>query len=158
MQEKIFWRPYASEMSSLLLHAPQGNNLLLVYTSSKLQQPPCQFNLHLGAGRGRGVRDRGLWPLPDRLPGEVLVLFSQLSSHSPVHDAGGATAALKLHSPDCAVCQACLNLPSYSDFYTIHTLMRIYKNTGARPLSPETHFVFLWLCSKSLESQSEKKY
>ena len=97
--------------SSLFLLAPQGSNLLLVYTSSKLLQLPCQFNLHLGTGRGRGVRDRGLWPLPDHLPGEVLVLFSQFSTHSPAHDAGGATETLKLHSPDCAVCQTQLNLP-----------------------------------------------
>lgn len=109
---------------SLFLLAPEGSNLLLVYTSSKLQQTPCQFNFHLGTGRGGVVRYRGLWPFPDHLPGEVLVLSSQFSSQSLVHNAGGAMATLKLHSPDCAVHQVNLNLPSYSDSYSSHP----YKN------------------------------
>lgn len=89
------------------------------------------------------MRDRGLWPLPDHLPGEALVLFSQFSAHSPVHDAGEATVTLKLHSPDCAVCQTQLSLVFSFDSCNN---TRISKTTMTRPCFNESVFASGSLC------------
>lgn len=93
--------------------------------------------------KGRGERGRGLWPLPDHLPGEVLVLFSQFSAHSPVHDAGGVTVTLKLHSPDCAVCQTQPHPPFSSDSCN----SRPYKNFQNHNGFTETLFASEELCT-----------
>lgn len=141
--EKSYWRPHACEMLFPIPAWSSGQWFVAGLYQQQIIATPCQFSLHLGMGRGRGARGRGLWPLPDHLPGEALVLFSQFSAHSPVHDAGGVTATLKLHSPDCAVCQTQPHLPFSFDSCNSQPHKNFQKHNGFT----ETLFALEELCT-----------